>query len=329
MAGDFTMYARNPLGAIILCLTATLAQAAGLRTIAINAGAGGPALAGAVWSPCSRPAGMADLGRISLPGVKDCPLPDGKLPLIVMSHGRTGGFSGHHDTAEVLADAGFIVAAINHAGDTGSDLSRTDDLSIYVQRPNDIKRLIDFMLGEPAFASHIDRERIGLFGFSRGGYTALAVIGAEPDWAIVTDLCKELKTHVCDQIRAKEFPGPVTHDPRIKAAVIADPLSVFFTDNSFGNVRIPIQLWASEFGGDGVLPHSVDIVDKNLPAKHEYHVVANSGHFSFVAPCPPTLAAELPRICADAAGFDRAAFHQQFNADVLAFFQAQLMNAPR
>jgi predicted dienelactone hydrolase len=323
------MYARKSLGAIVLCLTATLAQAAGLRPIDIAADAGGPALNGAVWYPCSRPAGMVDLGRISLPGAKDCPLPDSKSPLIVMSHGRTGGFSGHHDTAEVLADAGFIVAAINHAGDTGSDLSRTDDLSIYVQRPNDIKRLVDFMLAEPAFASHIDRERVGLFGFSRGGYTALAVIGANPDWAIVTELCKELKTHVCEQILAKEFPGSVTHDPRIKAAVIADPLSVFFTADSFVGVKIPVQLWASEFGGDGVLPHSVDIVDKNLPSKHKYHVVPNSGHFSFVAPCPPALEAELPRICADAAGFDRTAFHKKFNAEALAFFQAQLMNAPR
>ena len=118
------------------------------------------------------------------------------------------------------------------------------------------------MLGAPAFASSIDRERIGLFGFSRGGYTALAVIGANPDWASVTERCKQFKTHVCDQVRAREFPGSVTHDPRIKAAVIADPLSVFFTDNSFGDVRIPVQLWASEFGGDGVLPHSVDIVDR-------------------------------------------------------------------
>ena len=322
------MYARKLLGAIILCLTATLAHGAGLRAIAIPADAGGPALNGAVWYPCSQPPAEVDFGKFTLPGVKDCPLPDRKLPLIVVSHGRTGSFAGHHDTGEVLADAGFIVAAISHPGDTGSDLSRTDDLSIYVSRPNDIKRLVDFMLGTPAFASSIDRERIGLFGFSRGGYTALAVIGANPDWANVTDLCKEVKTHVCEQIRAKEFPGSVTHDPRIKAAVIADPLSVFFTDKSFGDVKIPVQLWASEFGGDGVQPHSVDIVDKNLPTKHEYHVVPNSGHFAFLAPCPPALVAELPRICADAGGFDRTAFHRQFNADVLAFFQAQLVNAP-
>ena len=322
------MHARKLFGAIILCLIATLAQAAGLRTIDIAAEAGGPALGGAVWYPCSQPAGEVNLGKISLPGVKDCPLPDKKLPLIVMSHGRTGTFAGHHDTAEVLADAGFIVAAVNHAGDTSSDLSRTDDLSIYVQRPNDIKRLIDFMLAAPSFASNIDRERIGLYGFSRGGYTALAVIGANPDWANVTDLCQQVKTRVCAQIRAKQFSGSVTHDPRIKAAVIADPLSVFFTAGSFGEVKIPVQLWASEFGGDGVQPHSVDIVDKNLPTKHDYHVVPNSGHFAFLAPCPPALVAELPRICADANGFDRIAFHKKFNADALAFFQAQLMKQP-
>src|SRR5205823_11077729 len=178
----------------------------------------------------------------------------------------------------VLADAGFAVAAINHPGDTVLDLSQTDDLAIYVQRPNDIKRLIDFMVGASPFASGIDRERIGLFGFSRGGYTALAVIGANPDWTTVTALCQQSTTHVCEQIRAKEFPAqPVTHDPRVKAAVIADPLTVFFTPSSFGAVGIPVQLWASELGGDGVLPRTADIVDNNLPSKHEYRVVPNAG----------------------------------------------------
>jgi predicted dienelactone hydrolase len=322
------MYARKLFGVIILCLTATMAQGAGLRAIDIQADAGGAALTGAAWYPCSQPPGEATIGKYTLPGVKDCPLPDSKLPLIVVSHGRTGNFVGHHDTVEGLADAGFMVAAINHPGDTGSDLSQSDDLWIYVTRPNDIKRLVDFMLGAPAFASSVDRERIGLFGFSRGGYTGLAVIGANPDWASVTELCPQIKTHVCDQVRAKEFPGPVTHDPRIKAAVIADPLSVFFTANSFGDVKIPVQLWASELGGDGVLPHSVDIVDKNLPTKHEYRVVPNSGHFSFLAPCEPEMAAQIPYLCKDAPGFDRVAFHTQFNADALAFFRAQLMKGP-
>jgi len=148
---------------------------------------------------CSQPPGEVDLGKATLPGVKDCALPDKPLPLIVVSHGRRGSFLGHNDTYEVLADAGFAVAAINHPGDTVLDLSRTDDLAIYVQRPNDIKRLIDFMVAASPFASGIDRERIGLFGFSRGGYTALAVIGANPDWTTVTALL------------------PAIHDPCLRA----------------------------------------------------------------------------------------------------------------
>jgi predicted dienelactone hydrolase len=207
LAGDLLMYACKWLGAIILCFTTTLAQGAGIRAIDVPAGTGGSALKGAVWYPCSQPPGEVDLGKATLPGVKDCALPDKPLPLIVVSHGRRGSFLGHNDTYEVLADAGFAVAAINHPGDTVLDLSRTDDLAIYVQRPNDIKRLIDFMVAASPFASGIDRERIGLFGFSRGGYTALAVIGANPDWTTVTALCQQSTTHVCEQIRAKEFPA--------------------------------------------------------------------------------------------------------------------------
>jgi hypothetical protein len=47
------MYACKWLGAIILCLTATLAQGAGIRAIDIPASADGPALKGAVWYLCS------------------------------------------------------------------------------------------------------------------------------------------------------------------------------------------------------------------------------------------------------------------------------------
>ncbi len=323
------MYASKWLGVLILCLTATLAQGAGVRAIDVPATVEGPALRGAVWYPCSQPPGEVHLGQFALPGVQDCPLPDGKLPLVVVSHGRKGSLIGHHDTAEVLADAGFIVAAINHPGDTATDLSRTDDLSIYLQRPNDIKRLVDFMVGESAMASNIDRERIGLFGFSRGGYTALVVIGADPDWVNATVHCRQFTPRLCEQIRGEEFSARhLTHDPRIKAAVIADPRAGLFTAGSFAAIRIPVQLWASEFGGDGVIPHSVDIVDKSLSSKHEYHVVANARHFSFLAPCSPSQAKTVPRLCVDTTGFDRVAFHRQFNADMLAFFQAQLAKAP-
>ena len=82
------------LAALGFCLTTTLGQAAGLRSIEVAADAGGPALTGAMWSPCSQPPAQAQLGTFMLRGVKDCPIEGGKLPLVVISHGRGGNFAG-------------------------------------------------------------------------------------------------------------------------------------------------------------------------------------------------------------------------------------------
>ena len=170
-----------------------------------------------------------------------------------------------------------------------------------VERPTDIRRLLGHMLGASTAAPKIDPERIGFFGFSRGGYTGLVLIGANPDWAKVSELRQQSSLHVCEQIRRKEFPAqPLAHDPRIRAAVVADPLGgFFFTAESLSAVKTPVQLWASELGGDGITQESVAAVNQNLPAKHEYHLVPNSVHFAFII-CPPALAKAVPEICTDA-----------------------------
>jgi predicted dienelactone hydrolase len=324
------MHAFRSLAVISFCLLATLASAAGLRVIDVPADTEGPALHGAIWYPCSEPPSTVKLGNTTLPGVSDCAVNGDKLPLVVVSHGRGGGFLGHYDTAEALADAGFVVAAINHPGDTITDMSRSDDLSAMVERPTDIKRIIDFMLDASPLASKIDPKRIGFFGFSRGGYTGLVLAGARPDWGRTTALCRTSSSHMCEQILSKEFPArPLTYDPRIKAAVIADPLAVMFTADSFAAVKVPVQLWESERGGDGVSPESVAAVNINLPAQHEYHIVGNAGHFAFLPPCTPWLLGKRPELCIDAPGFDRAAFHKRFDANVVRFFQTRLTKASR
>jgi predicted dienelactone hydrolase len=111
------------------------------------------------------------------------------------------------------------------------------------------------MINASPAASNIDPDRIGFFGFSRGGYTGLVLVGAKPDWAMASALCEQSSSRICEQIRAKEYPEqPLAHDLRIKAAVIADPLALMFTVDSLQGIKVPIQLWASERGGDGVTP---------------------------------------------------------------------------
>src|ERR1700742_528952 len=111
------------------CLIATLIHAAGFRLIEVPAVTGLPAIHAAVWSPCTEPAGEVKLRTMTLPATQNCTVSGEKLPLIVISHGYGGGFTGHHDTAEVLADGGFVVVALDHPVDAGSSgMSRAGTL---------------------------------------------------------------------------------------------------------------------------------------------------------------------------------------------------------
>lgn len=224
---------------------------------------------------------------------RDCPIEATKLPLVIISHGRAGTFLGHRDTAQALADAGFIVAAISHPGDNAQDSRTSNELSAFVQRPADIKRLLDYLLGAWPAAAAIDPDRIGLFGFSRGGYTGLVTVGAVPVFPPHLRMCEGREDATCRALHEGRLAIP-PHDPRVKAAVIADPLAVFFADGSLDAVRVPIQLWRSERGGDGVTPESVAAVAAALPGHPEFQTVAGSGHFAFLPPCPAAIQQSAP-----------------------------------
>jgi predicted dienelactone hydrolase len=306
---------------LILSVPATLA--AGIQALNVPSDGSSSALSGAVWYPCALAPTAMKLGPFLVSATKDCPITGTKLPLIVISHGRKGNFLGHRDTAQALADAGFAVAAISHPGDNVQDSSRSDDLSAFVERPADIRRLVDYLLGSWSYATAIDPDRIGLFGFSRGGYTGLVVIGANPRFSRDIGMCVGQTGTLCGGVRQGTLEPPV-HDRRVKALVIADPLSIFFTKASFDEVRVPIQLWRSERGGDGVTPESVAAVANELPVKADVRNVPNSQHFSFLPPCPDDLARSAHELCTDPWGFDRKAFHEEFNAQVVAFFRHTL-----
>jgi predicted dienelactone hydrolase len=289
-------------------------------------------LAGAIWYPCPGEPEKVPLGDLAvaadfgLMAVKDCPLTGAKLPLVIFSHGRGGWFGQHHDTAEALADAGFIVAAINHPGDTANDSSRRDTLSVWVSRPADMVRLLDFMLHDWKDRTAIDPARIGFFGFSSGGYAGLVLAGATPDMQRFAAQCTD-KVGTCEELHNGAILPSLPRDTRIKAAVLADAaMTTAFTQESLAAIKIPLQFWRSQRGGPGVGDGSGDArVAGILPGKPEIHLVP-AGHYAFLAPCSEQLAKAVPRICTDnPPGFDRAAFHRDFNAGVIRFFRERFV----
>ena len=152
-----------------LLLTASIARAheVGFQQLSIPNGADKPITVG-VWYPTPVAASAQPLGLQTQTVAPDAPVVDAKFPLVVLSHGTGGSFSDSYDVAIALAKAGFVVAALSHTGDTFDDHSRAARID---QRPAQLKRLVDYMLGEWPARATIDPKRIGAFGFSAGGFT--------------------------------------------------------------------------------------------------------------------------------------------------------------
>lgn len=294
----------------------------------------GAALEVAIWYPSQTPPAPLAMGAISQPVALDGPIAGSRLPLIVISHGTGGSYLSHYDTALALAQAGFIVVAPNHTGDTYLDQRH----SLYIlERARHISRVLDYMLSAWPQHAAIDPGRIGMFGFSAGGFTTLVSIGGRPDMGMISPFCGDHPSHFACQLLARSqagaelpVPGPQGKaDPRIKAAVVAAPaLGFSFAQGGLDGVSVPVQLWRAE--DDTILPAPwyAEPVRAALPHPPEYEVVAQAGHFDFLAPCSALLAVRAPDICRSAPGFDRLAFHARFNAAVVRFFREQLGSAP-
>jgi predicted dienelactone hydrolase len=185
------------------------------------------------------------------------------------------------------------------------------------------------MLNDWKGRTAIDATGMGFFGFSLGGYAGLVLAGAKPDAQRVAARCTE-RTGACEELHNGVILPDLPHEARIKAAVLADAaLTTAFTQEALTGIQIPLQVWRSELGGNGVDAGGTARVASVLPGKPEIHVVP-AGHYAFLAPYSPQLAAAVPRICTDAPpGFDRAAFHRDFNVSVIRSFRKHLVDDGR
>lgn len=257
-------------------------------------------------------------------------------PLVVTSHGTASSWREHHDTAEFLARRGFVVAALSHPGDS-YDYEQKDfgGLASAVQRPRDVSRLLDELLESPRYAPMIDANRIGVFGFSIGGYTALVLAGGRPDF-------QKIATHPSDDPPSIYFGGSEedrleeaqsllratcpSADPRVRAILVMAPaLGFLFDAAGLKNVRIPVRLYRAEHDQILHYPYDGETYHRMLPLAPEAVVVAGAGHYVFLAPPPAMLVTTLPDVFRDESNFDRRAFHERLNAEAEVFFKATLL----
>lgn len=292
----------------------------------------GPPLPIGVWHPSHDPVRLRPFGlhraRVAVNGA----IAGDRLPLVVMSHGAGGWHGAQYTTALALADAGFVVAAVTHPGDTFQDRSRSFAV---IDRPYHIRRALDHMLSEWPGRARLDPSRIGMIGYSVGGFTTLVIAGGVPRPERLArhcaehpeePICRLAREQGADVAALNSGPGRSwQHDPRVKAAVIAAPaLGMLFGPEGLAGVRLPLQIWAG--GLDRSTPEATNAAQlrRDLPTPPEYHLVPDAGHVSFLAPCARSVARRHPHVCGDARGFDRRVFNMRFNAEIVRFLSANL-----
>ncbi|HYO15153.1 MAG TPA: alpha/beta fold hydrolase [Thermoanaerobaculia bacterium] len=141
---------------------------------------------------------------VTLHGLIDLPETPGERPTVVICHGFKGfmewGFFPH--LATLLAERGFVAVRFNVSG-TG--MRPGDELVTDPQafRENTYSRELEELLavlaatGETIAPGRVDRDRLGLFGHSRGGANALLASARSPwrervkalvTWAAIADV---------------------------------------------------------------------------------------------------------------------------------------------
>jgi predicted dienelactone hydrolase len=317
------------------------AQHAGYRTLTI---AGETPATVALFYPTAvadRAVPMGPWLPVVAPGA---PASEARLKgLILLSHGTGGTELNHHNLGTRLARDGYLVAAVRHAGDNWQDRSLLASGRYFSERPLQLSRVLDALLASPEWGPRIPADRIGAVGHSAGGYSVLALAGAEPDRQRSAQHCRTVQDDpgYCSLARGPAGAGatglqaasaasaaapdarPVSvPDRRIRAVVALAPMAVVFTAESLAAITVPVRVIVAEH--DAVLSgkyHGGHVV-ASLPSV-QASTVAGAGHFAFMA--QPTF--PLPSAAGDAAanppGFDRVAFLPRLENEVAAFFAEQ------
>src|SRR3546814_17232087 len=66
------------------------------------------------------------------------------------------------------------------SSDLVRDISGNGQAAVMAGRPIQVSATISALLADPRWKRLVDPDRIGVAGFSAGGYTSLLVVGAEP-----------------------------------------------------------------------------------------------------------------------------------------------------
>lgn len=267
-------------------------------------------------------------------------------PVIVISHGLGSDRGSFDYLARHLASYGFAVAVPAHPGSNADQLQalldgiseRVTSPQEFIDRPLDISDVLDaleyFSQTDPAFQGRLNLQSVGVVGQSYGGYTALAVAGAELNFQQLQTTCDNLDTSLnlslVLQCLALQLPNQPYNleDPRIDAAIAINPLSSsIFGQEGLSQIEVPVMIVAGS--ADTVTPALPEQIQPFtwLTSPEKYLVLIEGGtHFSIpeeidnaAIPLPDLVAGSASNVAQRYTQALSLAFFQTYVADQAAY----------
>ncbi len=218
------------------------------------------------------------------------PLPEGKIPVIIQSHGLASCPEDLAVSAQHLASYGYFVAALQHEGsDTqqvrnmlAGNVSEVFKWTEFVDRPASISHLLDALeqWNQEEFDHRLDVQAVGMMGYSFGTYTAFALAGADIDFESLETACEiplqKPNMSLLLQCQALELPRQPYDflDHRIVAILSIDSLgSELFGVQGIGKIQVPVLLIAGSH--DATAPLALEQINifQWMTSPHHYLAV--------------------------------------------------------
>jgi predicted dienelactone hydrolase len=270
---------------------------------------------------------------------------DRRFPLIVLSHGTGGSASIIAWIATALASRGYVVAGVNHPGNTSLGEYTAEGFLLWWERARDVTTVITSILRDPQFGPRVDPMRIGAAGFSLGGYTVIAIAGGRIDPAKFGVFCRAHSADICAD--PPEFPGLLSRwhelqktdtsfkraarqaresyrDPRVRAVfAIAPALGPAFITSGLRRIEIPTAIVAGDKDHFVDIHNNARLLAANIP-RAVLTTLPNADHYTFLATCTEVGIAKRPDLCRESPEVDRDAIHAITAARAIQFFAEKL-----
>tara|TARA_R110002072_G_scaffold106447_3_gene232487 strand:+ start:124 stop:1161 length:1038 start_codon:yes stop_codon:yes gene_type:complete len=265
-------------------------------------------------------------------------IPDGKFPLLLVSHGTGGNRFSLTWFVERMVREGYIVAAVDHYGNsTFNKIPR--EFVKWWERAIDIQYVLTTLLKEEDIGPKIDESRIGGVGFSLGGYTNIALAGGYVDRNITNEEESELPPEfpVTDEvidfkndsliISSYNTYGKQVKDARIKAFFTMAPAIGFGFHNKEQTKEITAPIFIVAGKGDINTPIKNNALKyhKLIETSQLYLFDGDVNHYVFLNEPTDFGKQVAPEITIDPQGVDRAAIHNKVLELAIDFFNKILL----